>query len=439
MHNLLKNKYNQKTTNLPTYILFFMACYVIWQMGIIWLDANNSVIESASGLSHNFMSNLASLCGIISIITIIFLGIKIKYSYILCKISSFISLLITLCLLMNVHTEIYLYILVSSCSVMSISSLAIYFCTYSSNNLKRQVIIEMIGVAIIGLIFHSDIIKLPFFIYNLVSVILLSLFIIGLCKISNLNIQIKKSNRYTNNFSLYIGITILIIVFHIVSLFGSIIISQIKYGNTLFYIGGIVGALLYFLLNKSNMKKVYIPTIYIALFLLSLAFFNISFLVSISSFLLGMSNTLLFALPYYCNLVFKNTYTKGIYFIFNMIGIVEVIFADILLNITNNNIDTLIKIYIIIAIISLCIIFILINNINLRIDKMFKLEKKEIIFKDLTSSEINVAELLLKNYTNKQIASEIYLSTNTVKFHIKSIFKKLNITSRKELMELFEK
>ncbi len=431
------NKYDQKNSTLPISILFLMSCYVIWQMGIIWLDANNSII-STYNLHPGFFSNLAVACVIVSVFSITTFTLKPNYAYKSCYIFSVISLITTVFLIFNKSPEACLYILVSSCSVMSISSLVIYFFTYNSKNLKKQIIFEMFGVAIINLIFHSDIVKLPSIVYNIVAFILLLLFIIGLSCITDLKI-IFNNQKKEKNASFYIGITVLIIIFHIVAVFGANIINQIKDGNTIFYIGAIFGSICYYLLNKTKIKKTYIPTIYISLFLLSLAFFNINSLLNVTCFMLGMSGSLLFALPYYCNLVFKNTGSKNIYLIFNFVGISQVALMDAILSLTNNNIELLTTVYIIISIVALCIMFILNNNINLKIDKMLKLENKETVFKTLTSSEISVADLLLKGHTNSEIAEHLHLSLNTIKFHIKSIYKKLNINSKKELISLFEK
>lgn len=52
----------------------------------------------------------------------------------------------------------------------------------------------------------------------------------------------------------------------------------------------------------------------------------------------------------------------------------------------------------------------------------------------LSRREVEVARLASKGYTNNQIADELFISTETVKRHMASIFEKLNIESRKELM-----
>ena len=52
----------------------------------------------------------------------------------------------------------------------------------------------------------------------------------------------------------------------------------------------------------------------------------------------------------------------------------------------------------------------------------------------LSRREIEVARLAAKGYTNAQIAEALFISTETVKSHMNSIFEKLGIFSRKELM-----
>lgn len=52
----------------------------------------------------------------------------------------------------------------------------------------------------------------------------------------------------------------------------------------------------------------------------------------------------------------------------------------------------------------------------------------------LTVRETEIVEHLLQGLTNKQIAAELYVSENTLKTHIKNIYYKLQIKSRRELM-----
>ncbi len=56
----------------------------------------------------------------------------------------------------------------------------------------------------------------------------------------------------------------------------------------------------------------------------------------------------------------------------------------------------------------------------------------------LANREQDIAQLAAKGHSNLQIAEELYLSVNTVKMHLKSIFRKLEIEKRSELSKFFQ-
>jgi DNA-binding CsgD family transcriptional regulator len=55
----------------------------------------------------------------------------------------------------------------------------------------------------------------------------------------------------------------------------------------------------------------------------------------------------------------------------------------------------------------------------------------------LTDTERAVSDLVAKGLTNQQIASEMFLSTHTVAFHLRQVFRKLDISSRVDLARVF--
>lgn len=61
---------------------------------------------------------------------------------------------------------------------------------------------------------------------------------------------------------------------------------------------------------------------------------------------------------------------------------------------------------------------------------------KEAPFDVLSSCEKEVARLAARGYSNVQIAEELFISVETVKRHMATIFKKLKIESRRELKDL---
>lgn len=51
----------------------------------------------------------------------------------------------------------------------------------------------------------------------------------------------------------------------------------------------------------------------------------------------------------------------------------------------------------------------------------------------LTKKEIRIFRLLQCGLTNKQIANQLFVSDNTVKFHLKNIYEKLGLRSRRRV------
>lgn len=64
----------------------------------------------------------------------------------------------------------------------------------------------------------------------------------------------------------------------------------------------------------------------------------------------------------------------------------------------------------------------------------FSIPLPEAMKKELTRREIEVAMGLLSNWSNEQISSELRISVQTVKTHVRSIFEKLGVDSRADLL-----
>jgi len=51
----------------------------------------------------------------------------------------------------------------------------------------------------------------------------------------------------------------------------------------------------------------------------------------------------------------------------------------------------------------------------------------------LTDTEHTIADLVAQGLTNRQVADRIFVSRHTVDFHLRSIFRKVDVSSRIEL------
>ncbi len=56
----------------------------------------------------------------------------------------------------------------------------------------------------------------------------------------------------------------------------------------------------------------------------------------------------------------------------------------------------------------------------------------------LTSRESEITKLILKGFSNKEIAKELEISPNTIKVHTKHIYEKLDVTDRLSLFSLLK-
>lgn len=86
----------------------------------------------------------------------------------------------------------------------------------------------------------------------------------------------------------------------------------------------------------------------------------------------------------------------------------------------------------------LCIFLIVALAFSILRIKQISNKNYEVTDFKLTSQEETVAELMLENKTNKEIATELFISLNTVKTHIRNLYAKLEVSNRGEFIEKYK-
>ena len=76
------------------------------------------------------------------------------------------------------------------------------------------------------------------------------------------------------------------------------------------------------------------------------------------------------------------------------------------------------------------------SNYNLTGNDLGKLEAHLMPGQKLTPREMEITSLIIKGYTNKDIAEKLHVSPNTIKTHLKNIYNKFGIKKKKELIKM---
>ncbi|MFO7888122.1 MAG: LuxR family transcriptional regulator, partial [Eubacteriales bacterium] len=76
----------------------------------------------------------------------------------------------------------------------------------------------------------------------------------------------------------------------------------------------------------------------------------------------------------------------------------------------------------------------LIQTIDRDVVKIKEKNKLESRINSLTDRELQIYKLLIKGKKNQEIAEELFISDNTLKTHLRNIYKKLNVAGKKELL-----
>ncbi|MCU1658673.1 MAG: hypothetical protein JWO57_3329, partial [Pseudonocardiales bacterium] len=78
----------------------------------------------------------------------------------------------------------------------------------------------------------------------------------------------------------------------------------------------------------------------------------------------------------------------------------------------------------------------LLRDLGVRVRHWTYEQRPAIGWLSLTGTEHRITELVAQGLTNRQVGAEMFISAHTVAFHLRHVFRKLQIRSRVELARL---
>lgn len=457
---------NSKVTNVKNirkkirpYMISFISFYILMIIFFTWwvADFDSAFIFTPKETKITYFLFLI----LISISTFISKPKNFKKYFKIGSIGSI--LLITLyhiIIMLKLPSQIQhiIYLLPIFMSILYISLLQIY--VYIMNNTEKFYSMIIANFIQISLVILQDV-GFTYILDNFLTLVVL--FIISLIPIYKFNsedyiIEEKehKDNAPKVNNILYLSLIINCIFLIFCRGIGRafLLLANDMYSFNLeiyYYLGGAAGCILMYIIY-SKIKKCNSITwnLVFCLYVLSIFLFIIpssEIIKNIFAFILGISvmmgmNGMYYMLGVISKKYWNYSYTKRNILVISILGCgFGTIFGNYIYRFSNEKISIIILLVSVIVILTLLLFSPILTSTFFK-DKWTEDSRKAIIDNkdirkytkyNLTNKEMEVCNYILENQTVRQIAINMNISENTVKFHKKQIFKKLNISSKEEL------
>ncbi len=474
---LIENQ--KKRRDIPLWMLLCFSMFSFWQMGFIYYFLEpSSAIDAKIPLPINieYGTTLTAVCYILGIVTMIFLPKIIVWTQ---RIATGVALISAVAFFLPLPNDILrfnIYLQIFCCCLMiGFETFLVVNCFSEKSGVKYLTFGYGIAVFLIALI-QNEVVSIPFSTFRFLMVgALILLFIFFLCMPAgneHLPQFVKKSDGLIAPKKMMWGAYLIAFIAALMGVGGPAVVGKVEHGVSIMYLVVALSSFtMYFLHKKANIHPFRMVPLFVGLggfgFLVMLVSAYVPALSYVACILIGFGMTVCMLAPLYGVPIMKAYPSR--YVASAIIGLaitavlIHAVIAEIFLGAP-------IALYIFYAVIMAVLVFVftqvepfLMFALRRRIsDDTVPVAEEDAKKAPIVETEVKpepvsvtaekdasddpllklspkkreVAQLICLGYTNKDIATTLYLSEHTVKGYVKDIYITLDVHSRMELAVL---
>ncbi len=454
-HSILIENQN-KRLDLPFHQLLCFLMFCIWQMGFIYFMGPSLTIDGKVPLPVS-MDNITLLIVFSYIASILVMIFTPNLVVRLARGSAIVALLTAIGWFFPLSVAVLtalIYVHCFCCCFMIGFETATIIYHFSEKTAARHLLLAYpIGHAAIA-VMQNDIVALPFSVFRFLVVVMLLPLIAFYFKMPTEPPRfVKKSDGIPVPKRFLGGVLFLSLLCSLMGVVGPAVAAEVKHGVTLFYLGCIVCAMtVYTLYHKTGRNPIHWVSYFIVIgvvgYLCVLLSEYVPSIAGLSCILIGAGMCACSLVPLFGLLASKEYPSKYIAPGIITLAMVAVIVHSLMLELLRSSVTLLNISYLFIMTLTALVFLLaepyLIYAMKRRLDAEVPVaseaseEPKAAVpllpLDSLTKREQEVAHLISSGYTNPDIAKMLFISEHTVKDHAKNIYRKLNISGRRELI-----
>jgi len=452
MNHTLLFENEKKRIDYPLSRLLCFVMFIIWQMGIIYYMGPALNINGRTPLPID-MDNVTMLmasCYILNILWMIFLPKKYVYA---ARTSVTIALITAVGLFLPLSPEaltLLLYIQVFCCCfIIAFETATMVLLLSEKSTILYLIVAYPIGYIAIAIL-QNDMIKLPFSIFRFGIVIMLIMLLYFYFKLpaNNMPRFAQKTDGLVFPKTLYAGVYFMAFLLCLLAVVGPAVVAETYNGVPVAYIFAAISSILIYLSYTKKgvhpLKSVSLTIMFGAIgYVLLFLSLYIPWISYPACALIGIGIVPGAMLPFFGSVLMRQYPSRFITSIIMIFAVAAVLTTSSLLELFRDNIHLLYLSYLVIVVI-LAIVYLYIapflqSVLNEKLGSGETVSTVPDVLASLTERELEVADLISRGYSNKDIAKLLFISEYTVKDHTKNIYRKLDIHSRFELAAIVNK